>query len=66
MRVVIVEDKDAKAFLRALELIKERGPSRMLTENAGGNQAAYNEVHRAFHYEAVNWLQEQGFDISGC
>lgn len=65
MRAIIIEDKDAKAFLKHLELIKERGPSRMLSDNAGVNQAAYDEVHRVFHFEAVRWLQDQGCDVSG-
>ena len=65
MRAIIIEDKDAKAFLKDLELIKLRGPSRMLVENAGVNEAAFNEVHGAFHYAAVRWLQSQGCDVSG-
>ena len=65
MRAIIIEDKDAKALLKELELIKLRGPSRMLKDNAGVNEAAYNEVHRSFHCVAVRWLQAQGCDLIG-
>lgn len=64
MRVIIIEDKDAKALLKQLELRKLQGPSRMLTDNAGCDTATFNEVHRLFHFEVCRWLQEQGCNVT--
>jgi hypothetical protein len=60
MRAVISEDKDGKALLDTLELEKMRG-SHMSPEIS---KAAFDVIHRKFHYEVVRWLQVQGFDLS--
>ena len=57
MRAIIIDDKDAKALLKLLELsefqqIKERHQDWPLIQ----------EVHRKFHYVVCCWLQEQGAD----
>lgn len=55
MRAIIIDDKDARELVERLELVrfKELHP---LT----GKQSSVDEIHRAFHFEVVRWLQDQG------
>lgn len=70
MRAIIIDDKDAKALVSKLELVKMR--SRLdqfvpievrekLTQIEV--ESIINSVHRMFHYEVVVWLQEQGASL---
>ena len=54
MRVVIIEDKDAKALLEKLELQKMR------EENHIREGMTIDQMRRAFHYIVCRWLQDQG------
>ena len=63
MRAIIIQDTDARALLDKLRL------QSMYTENTmrgDPNQpATVADVHRAFHYVVVRWLQEHGADVIG-
>lgn len=70
MRAIIIDDKDAQALLRDLELKK------MLADNVIGEhqtkppawtedawrQSVIDGLHRSFHFVVVRWLQDQGCD----
>lgn len=59
MRVIIIEDKDAKALLDQLELKKfMKSPLR-----PDVSKEVADEVHRRFHYVVTKWLQDQGCDV---
>jgi hypothetical protein len=61
MRCIIIEDKDAKDLLRRLklELLRETHPNApVLTGHSAG------DMHRIFHYQVVQWLQEQGAELT--
>lgn len=58
MRVIIIEDKDARALLDALKL--ER------FEQADSDKQHWDiiqKVHQQFHYHVCTWLQDQGCQI---
>ncbi len=61
MRVIIIEDKDARALLGSLKL-----ESLSMNQGFSGDpdsQSLVSSVHRAFHYRVCVWLQEQGCDV---
>ena len=61
MRVIIIEDKDARALLDSLKL-----ESLIVNQGFGGdpnNKSLVSSIHRAFHYRVCVWLQEQGCDV---
>ena len=67
MRLITFEDKDALALLDRLELKRLQGPRADLVEDLRSRkpeeaaaQGVLDALHRAFHYEVVRWLQEQG------
>lgn len=57
MRVIIIEDKDARELLDRLELAKLRAT------NYRGNPVTFEEMHQTFHFHVVRWLQDQGANI---
>lgn len=61
MRVIIIQDSDAKALLASLELTKLRG-ARDWSDPT--RQPTVEDFHRAFHYVVCRWLQEQGADVT--
>jgi len=62
MKAVIIEDKDAKALVDKLELVKLR--KRVQDSEADVVNDDFGKLHRIFHYEVVSWLQAQGCDLS--
>ena len=61
MRVIIIEDKDARALLDSLKL-----ESLTVNQGWGGDpdsQSLVSAIHRAFHYRVCVWLQEQGCEV---
>lgn len=62
MRAIIIDDKDAKALLDKLELRRLRADNILMNTPPEGT-AMVDWIHRAFHYEVVRWLQEQGAEV---
>lgn len=58
MKVIMIRDEEAKALVDKLELIKLRAK-----EMGDDKRMSIDEMHRAFHYEVVCWLQEAGAKI---
>lgn len=58
MRVIIIEDKDARSLLEKLELQEMRKNNILRADFS--RPPTTEEIHRAFHYVVVCWLQEQG------
>lgn len=58
MRVIIIEDKDARTLLDALKL--ERFEQ---IDRDKEHWDIIQKVHRAFHYHVCTWLQEQGCQV---
>jgi len=58
MRAIIIDDKDARELVERLQLVrfKELHP-------LCGKQSPVDEIHRAFHFEVVRWLQDQGANV---
>jgi len=61
MRVIIIEDKDAKALLVKLN---ERRLAKQEFLGSHADEFTINDVHRMFHYEVCSWLQEQGCKVT--
>lgn len=61
MRAIIIDDKDARALLDKLELKALRADNIMRADHA--KPPTVEEIHRAFVYVVVRWLQEQGAEI---
>jgi hypothetical protein len=59
MRVIIIEDKDARALLDALKLDSMTFQERHSADSADLVQ----EIHRIFHYRVCTWLQDQGCNV---
>jgi len=59
MRAIIIEDKDAQALMDKLKLgsMQEGNVLRFRDSN---EPATLKEVHGAFVYVVVQWLQDQG------
>ena len=59
MRVILIEDKDARALLDSLklELFSLSEHNKPVADSLAG------EIHRAFHYRVCVWLQEQGCEV---
>jgi hypothetical protein len=62
MRVIIIQDKDAKALLDSLKLEQITMPIPVRTN--GGEKEAIADIHRRFHYRVTTWLQDQGCKLS--
>ena len=60
MRVIIIEDKDAKALLDRLDLTALKR-DRIWTDPE--HPPTVDDMHRAFRYVVVNWLHEQGAEL---
>lgn len=58
MRVILIEEKDAKALLNKLELVNLRKDHPNFEKP--GEPLTIDQMHRLFHYEVVRWLQDQG------
>lgn len=60
MRVIIIEDKDARALLDQLQLAKftEKQDIRLSLSST-----TVDDIHRHFHYVVCKWLQEQGCNV---
>ena len=61
MRVIIIEDKDARALLDSLKL--ESLTASLCLHDGMGRQELIDTIHRAFHYRVCTWLQEQGCKV---
>jgi len=59
----IISDHDARALLNKLELVSLRAHNHVCKDSE--DPVTFAEVHRAFHYVVVQWLQEQGADCVG-
>ena len=72
MRVILIEDKDAKALVDKLKLeslmFSPGGAVVMTAERYKMTKVdldqIVSEIHRKFHYEVVSWLQDQGAKLS--
>lgn len=62
MKAIIIQDTDARALLDKLELTAMRGAGHMRDDP--GRPATASEMHRAFHYVVMRWLQEQGATVT--
>lgn len=60
MRAIIIEDKDCQALLDQLKLQQLSGDIGIFRKDPN-TPVTLGEVHKAFHYIVVNWLQAQGF-----
>lgn len=62
MRAIIIDDKDARALVESLELqaMNERN---ILRKNPDEPCTAH-DMHRAFRYVVVRWLQDQGCNVT--
>ncbi len=63
MKAIIIEDKDCKALLDKLKL-QSMNDSNVMRRNPD-SPATLEEVHRAFVFVVVRWLQEQGASLHG-
>lgn len=59
MRAIIIDEKDVQALLNELKLEKMSGGTGRRWGDPN-NPPTVDEMHRAFHYIVVRWLQEQG------
>lgn len=61
MKVILIEDKDAKSLLEKLEFakLKEAG---FFNYEKPGEPLTSEQIHRVFHLVVTRWLQEQGAD----
>lgn len=67
MRAIIIDDKDAKALVKQLELAKLQAPHGTNLATLDGRHTVEqlaDELHRKFHYVVVRWLQEQGASVT--
>lgn len=68
MKVIQITDDDAKALLADLELAKWRDPTWTSPEAAKLDEATRKQLsadmHRAFHYHVVRWLQHHGANVT--
>lgn len=64
MKVIIIQDTDARALLTLLELNKMRAANHWPNNTKATNDAII-EAHRSFHFIVTRWLQEQGADVVG-
>lgn len=62
MKAIIIQDEDAKALLKELELNAMRAANHWPHNSKATNEAIV-EAHRAFHYIVCRWLQAQGADV---
>lgn len=62
MKAIIITDADAKALLDKLELKKLRGEGHIMREDFD-RPPTIGDIHRAFHFVVVGWLQEQGVTL---
>lgn len=68
MRVILIEDVDAKALMDSLELTALKGSRPLGVEeiecwdNLPQNikDSLIREIHRKFHYVVYNWLNKHG------
>ena len=60
MRVIIIDDKDARGLLASLELAQLRDNGHLRED---GGQPTVDQVHRTFHYVVCQWLQDQGASV---
>jgi hypothetical protein len=58
MRVIIIEDKDAKVLLQQLEF--QSMYEKDLLRRKISDATDISKMHRKFHYIVCKWLQEQG------
>lgn len=63
MRAIIIDDKDARALLDKLELAAMNKDNILRSDYT--KPVTVEDIHRAFHYVVVRWLQEQGADVVG-
>lgn len=63
MRAIIIDNKDARSLLASLELTAMHKDNILRADPT--KPATVDDVHRAFHYVVVRWLQEQGADVTG-
>lgn len=63
MRVVIIQDHEAKALVDKLELVKLRARVGTFAQTDSPEQQ-FKAVHEVFHYEVVKWLQEMGCKLT--
>lgn len=61
MRAIIIDDKDARDLIEKLELCKLKGNFHKTFDT--DRKASIEDVHSAFHYVVVRWLQDQGANI---
>lgn len=64
MKVIIIQDTDARALLDKLKLESMRENNHFRTTEFD-RPASVTDIHRAFHYIVCRWLQEQGADVVG-
>lgn len=62
MRVIIIDEKDAIALVDKLQLtaLRKDHPN---YENPG-KPLTVEQIHKIFHYEVVQWLQDQGANVT--
>lgn len=64
MRVIIIEDKDARALVESLEMQKLKENRHLLGKDwVDIPPELVNACHRTFHYVVVRWLQDQGCNL---
>jgi hypothetical protein len=63
MKAIIIEDKDARALMDQLKL-KSMQKGNLLNFRNPDEPATLKEVHGAFVYVVVQWLQDQGCKLS--
>lgn len=56
MRIITFEEKDALALLDQLRLESLDATHRWETKD----RQLVSDIHRAFHFHVVRWLQQQG------
>lgn len=66
MKVIIIEDKDARALVKELEFqyMKEVGVLLHFNQDDVATKQTVADIHRAFHYVVVRWLQDQGCETT--
>jgi hypothetical protein len=60
MRVIIIEDKDCKALIDALELKKVSVIKQCEGQGASTDQVVH-DLFRGLRFEVISWLQQQGW-----
>ena len=58
MKVIIIEDKDARQLLDSLELEEFK-----VVQDNQSDWDTIQKIHRHFHYVVCRWLQDQGADV---